>query len=98
MEKLRSASEQEFQRLTAHAQRLPNSEMGHVSTDSCQIDIRDLSAREIEEIAEKAAKKESLRELNLARVSPSLSLKTKILILSRLGIPVNRVAARLKVN
>ena len=98
LQKLRSASKQEFQRLTAHAQRSPNSGMGHVSTDSCQTDLKELSAREIEEIAEEAAKKESLRELNLARVSPSLSLETKILILSRLGIPVNRVAARLKVN
>ena len=98
MEKLRTASKQEFQRLTAHAQRPPNSEIGHVSRDSSQVGIRDLSAREIEDIADKAAKKESLRELNLARVSPSLSLETKILILSRLGIPVERIAARLKVN
>jgi len=98
LQKLRSASKQEFQRLTAHAQRSPDSGMGHVSTDSCQTDLKELSAREIEEIAKETAKKENLRELNLARVSPSLSLETKILILSRLGIPVNRVAARLKVN
>ncbi len=96
LEKLRSASKQEFQRLTAHAQRPPNSEIGHVSTDSSQIDIRDLSAREIEDIANKAAKQESQAELNRARVRPSLSLEGKIIILSRLGIPVNRIAARPK--
>ena len=98
LEKLKAASKQEFQRLTAHAQRPPNSEIGHVSRDSSQIDLKELSAREIEDIADKAAKKESQTELNRARVSPSLSLEAKILILSRLGIPVERVAARLKVN
>jgi hypothetical protein len=98
LEKLRATSKQEFQRVTAHAQRPPNSEIGHVSRDSSQIDIRDLSAREIEDIADKAAKREVLKELNRARVSPSISLEAKLLILSRLGIPVERIAARLKVN
>ena len=59
LEKLKAASEQEFKRVTAHSQRPPNSEIGHVSRDSSQIDIRDLSAREIEDIAEKAAKKKA---------------------------------------
>ena len=58
LQKLRSASKQEFQRLTAHAQKSPDSVMGHVSTDSCHTDLKELSAREIEEIAEKAAKKQ----------------------------------------
>ncbi len=31
--------------VTAHAQRPPNSEIGHVSRDSSQIDIKDKSAR-----------------------------------------------------
>ena len=98
LEKLRSASKQEFQRVTAHAQGSPNLEIGHVNRDSSQIDIRDLSAREIEVIADKAAKKENLKELNRARVSPSLSLETRIFMMSRLGIPANRIAARLKAN
>jgi hypothetical protein len=72
--------------------------MGHGSTDFWQRDLRDLSAREIEDIADKAAKKESQTELNRARVSPSLSLEAKILMMSRFGIPANRIAARLKVN
>ena len=59
LEKLRSASIREFQRVTAHAQRPGNSETGHVGRDSRQIGLRDLSGREIEEIADKAAKKES---------------------------------------
>ena len=57
-----------------------------------------MSAREIEDIADKAAKREVLKELNRARVSPSLSLEAKIVLMSRLGIPVDRIAARLKVN
>jgi hypothetical protein len=71
---------------------------GPDSKDFSKIDLRDLSAREIEDIADKAAKKESQTELNRARVSPSLSLEAKILMMSRFGIPANRIAARLKVN
>ena len=98
LEKLKSASIQEFQRVTAHAQRLGNSETGHVSRDSSQIDIRDLSAGEIEGIADKATRKENMKELKRARVSPSLSLEVRIFMMSRLGIPANRIAERLKVN
>ena len=79
--KLKEASDRESQRLTAHAQRPPNSEMGYVSSDSSQINIRDLSAREIEDIADKAAKKERQTELSRARVSPSLSLEAKIVLM-----------------
>jgi len=96
--KLRTASEEEFQRVTAYAQSSPNTEMGHGSTDFWQRDLRDLSAREIEEIAGKAAKKESLKELNRARVSPSPSFEARNLFMARLGIPFDRIAARLKVN
>ena len=96
--KLKEASDGEFQRLTAHAQRPPNSEMGYVSSDSSQINVRDLSAREIEDIADKAAKKERQTELSRARVSPSLSPEAKSFMMNRLGIPVDRIAARLKVN
>jgi len=83
---------QEFQRVTAHAQRPGNSETGHVGRDSNQIALRDLSGREIEEIADKAARKESLTELNRARVSPCLSLEVTTSMMSRLGIPVSRIA------
>jgi len=72
--------------------------MGYVNSDFSQINIRDLSARDIEDIADKAAKRESQSNLNRARVSPSLSLEAKIVLMNRLGIPVDRIAARLKVN
>ena len=72
--------------------------MGHVSRDFCQTGLKDMGAREIEDIADKAVKKENLKELNRARVSPSLSLEVKIFMMSRFGIPANRIAARLKVN
>jgi len=98
LEKLRAASEEEFQRVTAYAQSSPNTEMGHGSTDFWQRDLRDLSAREIEEIAHRAAKKESLKDLNRARVSPSPSFEAINLFMHRLGIPFDRIAARLKVN
>jgi len=96
--KLKEASDGEFQRVTAHPQRPPDSEMGYVISDSSQINIRDLSAREIEDIADKAAKRERQIELSRARVRPSLSLEAKIVLMNRLGIPVDRIATRLKVN
>jgi len=87
----------EFQRVT-DAQRPPNTETAHVNRDSGKMDIRNLSAGEIEGIADKAARKENLAELKRARVSPSLSLEAKIFMMSRLGIPAARIAERLKVN
>jgi hypothetical protein len=57
LERLRAASEPEFQRVTAHARMFPDSETEHVSRDFSQINLRDLSGREIEEIAYRAAKK-----------------------------------------
>ena len=87
LEKLKSASKQEFQRVTAYGQRSPNSVTELDSRDSGRMYLRDLSGREIEDIAEKAVKK-NLTEFNWARVSLSLSLEAKILVMSRLGIPV----------
>jgi len=98
LEKLRSESKQEFQTLTAHVRDPSDPVKGPDSKTSGKIDLRDLSSREIEEIADKAAKKKSRTELNRARVSPSLCLESKIFMMSRWGIPVNRIAAQLKVN
>ena len=96
--KLRTASEEEFQRVTAYTQSSPTTEMGDDSRDFWQRDLRDLSGREIEEIADKAAKKESLKELNRPRVNPSFSREAKNLFMHRLGISVTRIAAQLNVN
>jgi hypothetical protein len=65
---------------------------------SPHIDLRDLSSREIRSIAEKAAKKEGLTELNRHRASPISGRETGILMLSRLGVPIDRITARLKIN
>ena len=96
--KLRTASEKEFQRVTAYAQSAPPTEIGDGGRDFWQRDLRDLSAREIEEIAEKAAKKESLKELNRALINPSFSREAKNLFMHRLGISVIRIASQLNVN
>ena len=98
LEKLKSASIQEFQRVTAHARRPGNWETEQVGRDSSQIGLRDLSGREIEELADKAARKESLSELKRSRVSPYLSLEVQIFLMSRLGITLNRIATRLKID
>ena len=107
--KLKETSEDEFQRIvtpvcsfehsTGRQDETPAlSGVDQVDHDFHKINISDLSAREIEEIADKAAKKEALIERNRPRRSPSLSLEAKILLMNRLGIPVDRIAARLKVN
>ena len=120
LEKLKEASEEEFQKIvtpvccaghsTGRQDQTPldqESERparsclamgGEIDKDTGKISIRDLSAREIKEIADKAGKKEILVERNRPRISPSLNLKIKILLMSGLGLPVHRVAARLRIN
>jgi len=61
-----------------------------------EIDLKDLSAREIEDIALKAAKRENHGEFDRARRSISPGLKATIFLMHRLDIPVNRIASRLK--
>ena len=107
--KLKEASEEEFQKIVTHVrndghgtgkqeQAPPELKPEQIDKDSRKISIGDLSAREIEEFADKAAKKESHTEQNRPSISPRLNLKTKILLMSRLGIPLDRIAMRLKVN
>jgi len=57
-----------------------------------------MSGGEISGIAEKAAKKEGLTELNRQRVSPSLKSEPVIVTMNCLGIPEERVAALVKIN
>ncbi len=78
LETLKEVSSEEFQWVITHDQESSNPVMEPDSVDSSQIELRDLSAREIKDIAEKAAKKESLTELNRPRVSPSSSQETVI--------------------
>ena len=66
--------------------------------DNSQFDLNDLSGREINGIAEKAAKKEGLTELNRHRVSPSLKSEPVIVTMNCLGIPEERIAALVKIN
>ncbi len=72
--------------------------VGLENKDSSQPNLKDLSGREIDGLAEKAVKKENLTELNRPRVSPSFKQEPAILMMSRMDIPVEGIAARLKVN
>ena len=98
LQRLREASSKEYQRVTAQAQTSSNAVGEPQSNRSGRIVLRDMSSREIEGIAAKAAKKESLKELNRHRVSPSLKRETVIVTMNRLGIPEKRIAARLKIE
>ncbi|MEA3415239.1 MAG: hypothetical protein U9R02_03635 [Thermodesulfobacteriota bacterium] len=106
--KLKDASEEEFQKIvtpcraehsTGRQEQISSgSEPEMINHHSHKLDLRDLSAREVEEVARKAANKEIAHERNRLRISPSLNLNVKILLMSRLGIPADRIAARLKVS
>jgi len=98
LETLKEVSSEEFKRVTAHDGKFSNLVMEPEFKDFPQIELKDLSAREIRDIGEKAAKKERLTDLSRARVSPSSSQETVVHMMSRLGIPVERIAARLKIN
>jgi hypothetical protein len=63
LEALKSASSEEYQKVTAHSKGSSSSVVGPGRKKAAQIDLKDLSGREIEGIAEKAAKEESLTEL-----------------------------------
>ena len=53
LETLKTESVEEFQKVTAYGQGFPNSVIEPGTRDSSQLDIKDLSAREIEGIVEK---------------------------------------------
>ncbi len=59
--KLKAASNPEFQRLTTRDKRPSKSEMGHVSKDSCQASLKEMSAREIDNITDRTVKKGNLK-------------------------------------
>ena len=60
--------------------------------------IRDLSAREIEEIADKALKKEIQAEQDRLRISPRLNTEIKVFLMNRLGIPIDLIAVSLRLS
>ena len=57
-----------------------------------------MSAREIDNIADRAVKKENLKEFNRHRVSPSLKSEPIIVTMNCLGIPEERITEQVKIN
>ena len=98
LKKLKDVSPEEFQRVTDNVEASSKTAIMPDGKKSAQIDLKDLSGREIEGLAEKAAKRERLAELNRPRVSPSFKQEPAILMMCRRGIPVEGIAARLKIN
>ncbi len=96
LQKLKEVSSEEYQRVTGNGHEASTSVGGAENKDISQIDLNDLSGREINGIAEKAAKKEGLTELNRHRVSPSLKSEPVIVTMNCLGIPEERIAALLR--
>ncbi len=98
LETLKTASDKEFQKVITKG-RHSSEEIGRSGRKySPHIDLKDLSSREINNIAEKAAKKEGLIEFNRSRVSTSLKSETVIVTMNSLGIPEERIATMLKIN
>jgi hypothetical protein len=75
LETLKSTSSEDYQKVTAHSNGAFGSVVGPDGKESDQIELKDLSGREIRGIAEKAAKKEMLTELKRSRVSPPFARK-----------------------
>ncbi len=98
LKKLKDVSPEEFRRVTAKVEESTKTVIGSNSKKLAQIDLKDLSSREIDGIAEKAVKKKSLAELNRPRVSPSFKQEPAIVMMSRMGIPVEVISARLSAN
>jgi hypothetical protein len=98
LQKLKEASSEEYQKVTGNGHVASNSVEEAENKNISRIDLNDLSGREINGIAEKAAKKEGLTELNRHRVSPSLKNEPVIDTMNCLGIPEEKVAALLKIN
>jgi len=96
--KLNAVSESEFQRIVnpqPSSQKIEPSSDNQPSADRA---LSDLSAMEIEAIANKEIQKEALAEQGRARIMPHLGSEVKILLLYSLGIPDERIAERLKIN
>lgn len=95
--KLKATSEEAFESIIKNEE-----EDGPIEINkfpfSPAIKICDLSAREIEEIADKAIRKEIRTEQNRLRIRPQLNTEVKIFLMSRLGIPIDRIAVKLKLN
>jgi hypothetical protein len=98
LQKLKEASSEEYQRVTENDHMASTSVGRAENKDISQIDLNDLSGREINGIAEKAAKKEGLTELNRHRVSPSLKSEPVIVTMNCLGIPEERIASLQKIS
>ena len=96
--KLNAVSESEFQRIVnpqPSSQKIEPSSDNQPSTNRA---LSDFSATEIEAIANKEIQKEALAEQSRSRVMPSLSSEVKTLLQDSLGIPDERITARLKIN
>ncbi len=98
LETLKQASPQEFHMVTANIRTGSNPVTVSKEKDSFRMDLKDLSARDIQDIAEKAVKKEKLAEIGRNRVSPSSTSKTRVFMMNRLGIPIERMVARFEMN
>ena len=98
LETLKVAYSVWYQKGSDHSKGALSSVVGPSSKESAQIELKDLSGREIRDIAEKAVKKKMLTELKRSRVSPPSNQEKIILMMSRLGVPVEKIAARFEIN
>jgi ParB/RepB/Spo0J family partition protein len=90
LQKVRIEAPEEFAKLER------NPESG--DRDSGRKNIGEMSAAEIEKIAQKAIRKVSIDEHSRSRTSPSMELEIKIFLMYRLGILIHRIAALLGIN
>jgi len=95
--KLKATSEEAFENIIKNEEEDRSLEIS--TSPTCPaIKICDLSAREIEEMADKAIRKEIRAEQDRSRVSPKLNTDVKTFLMGRLGIPIDQIAVKLNIN
>ena len=98
LQKLNNVSESKFEAFVEES--TPPRAGGEqlTSSPSKKRKLRDYSAAEITEIAEREIEKQTMAEQDVTRETVSLASKVKVLLMYRLGIPLEIIAASLKIN
>ena len=98
---IKKTSEDAFQDIVNKAKSLfdPKKEKFKQSSNTeNNVLLREMSAKEIKQIADNIIRKEIKNERNRQRENQDLNLIAKVLIMTRLGIPVDRIAKRLHID
>ena len=95
--KLNKASKSQFETLVEESTTRENENLTDEPSPRKR-ELRDFSAPEINAITEREIKRQTLAEQNISRETAPLVSKVKVLLMNRLGIPLEIIASSLKIN